>query len=111
MSNKLAVELDTDGYPTDASLEQIKNYAGDYTNLMAEIAFLFGEYGRCEFDGNHWVVSTGGWSGCEDVIEALNNNAMFWTLCWSTAKRGGHFEFDIPPNTERNAGGMGHDKA
>jgi len=89
----LYLELDTDGYPTDESLEHIKNYEGSYTELMTDIAFLFGSYGRCGFDGNHWIVITGGWSGCESIISALKENTMFWLTCWYLSKRGGHYEF------------------
>jgi len=89
----LRLELDKDGYPTDETLVQIEKYEGNFSILMAEVAFLFGTYGRCEFSGNHWTVATGGWSGCESVIEALKKNTMFWMICWQLSKRGGYYEF------------------
>jgi len=92
--SKLIIELDGE-YPTDESLGNIVGYKGDYTTLMSEIAFLFGTYGRCEFDGNHWIIATGGWSGCEDVISALKANTIFWMTCWYMSKRGGYYEFEI----------------
>jgi len=64
---------------------------------MAEIAFLFFDYGRCHqtADDDHvWTVSSGGWSGCEDVIGALGENTVFWLMCWRSSRRGGHFEFE-----------------
>ena len=93
LNGLLCLELDDDGYPTDESLEQIKNYKGSHTTLMTEVAHLFGGYGRCEFDGNHWIVATGGWSGCESVIRAMKENQMFWLICWYMSKRGGYYEF------------------
>lgn len=40
-------------------------------------------------------VSTAGWSGNEDRIEALKEN-YFWIFYWQSSKRGGHFIFEIP---------------
>jgi len=88
------LEIDSDGYPTDESLEQIKNYEGDHGDLLAEVAFLFGQYGKCRFEGNHWKISTRGWSGCESVIGAMKENKIFWMMCWYMSKRGGYYEFE-----------------
>ena len=41
-----------------------------------------------------WHVSTGGWSGHEDVISALRDNLMFWMLSWVSSTRGGHYVFE-----------------
>jgi len=87
------LELDSEGYPTDESLEEIKNYEGGGHELLAEVAFLFNVHGRCEFDGKRWMISTGGWSGCESVIGAMKENTMFWLMCWYMSKRGGYYEF------------------
>jgi hypothetical protein len=89
----LCLELDSDGYPTDESLLRIENYTGSHTKLMSEIAFLFGGYGRCEFEGDLWKIATGGWSGCESVIAALKTNRVFWTMSWQLSRRGGYYEF------------------
>ena len=89
------IELDNDGYPTDETLKQIENYKGDYSGYLAELSFLFGSYGSCEFDGNHWKISTGGWSGNEDIIEAMKKNHIFWLMCWYSSRRGGHYEFKV----------------
>ena len=91
--SELFLELDNDGYPTNKSLQQIAKYKGSYRELMKEVAFLFGGYGRCEVDGNTWKVATGGWSGCEDVISAMRANSIFWAICWQLSKRGGYYEF------------------
>ncbi len=39
-------------------------------------------------------LHTGGWSGNEDIINALKENTMFWWVYWETSKRGGHYWFD-----------------
>jgi hypothetical protein len=46
--------------------------------------------------GRRWSISTGGWSGNESLIEALQRNHIFWSLCWMKSERGGHFVFEVP---------------
>lgn len=41
-----------------------------------------------------WRVSTGGWSGHEDLIEALRQATGFWALCFWSERRGGHYVFE-----------------
>lgn len=93
--NSLSLELDNDGYPTDKSLEQIKNFKGGHGELLEEIAFLFETYGKCEAEGNTWKVATGGWSGCESVIFALQENRLFWAVCWKLSMRGRQSPLEI----------------
>jgi hypothetical protein len=38
-------------------------------------------------------LKTGGWSGNEDIINALQQNVVFWTKYWRTSKRGGFYAF------------------
>jgi hypothetical protein len=46
-------------------------------------------------DGNKYALSTGGWSGNEDLIGALQENTLFWACCWESSCRGGHYEFEV----------------
>lgn len=44
-------------------------------------------------------LSTGGWSGNEDRIDALERSGRlmdFWARYWQVTRRGGHYEFLIP---------------
>jgi len=40
---------------------------------------------------------TGGWSGNEDVINALQENILFWAMYWQKSEAGGHYYFRIMP--------------
>lgn len=101
--------FDTDGYPTDATLDTIEEWKceslSDYHDLMDYI-------GR----GWHWpdmftkeeiwddssrpvvayVFSTGGWSGNESLVGALQGNVMAQMIGAYSWKRGGHYEYRFP---------------
>ena len=38
-------------------------------------------------------LSTGGWSGNEDIVDALHHNFIFWSMYWYKSQRGGHYWF------------------
>ena len=40
-------------------------------------------------------LHTGGWSGNEDIIDAMQRNIYFWTRFWLKTERGGHYYFRI----------------
>lgn len=40
-------------------------------------------------------ISTGGWSGHEDIISALQENSLFFAMYWWATLRGGHYTFKI----------------
>lgn len=99
MENELELELDDDGYPTDGTLETIKNFVvnndEDCEKLlqMASQVWLYPDYFTKDESTKCWFVSTGGWSGNEDVIKALNENHVFWMLYWKQTRVGGHYVF------------------
>ena len=45
----------------------------------------------------HFEYHTGGWSGNEDVISALERNSLFFALYWKKSEVGGHYFFRIYP--------------
>ncbi len=75
----------------------------DYTKqgfdtLIEFIRPLFTEYGTIRGPnrlGNVYMA-TGGWSGNEDIIDALHRNVAFWGLSWQKSERGGAYWFSIP---------------
>jgi len=85
-------------YPSEDVLQIIREWPPErFGELMALVESAWSEYGRFERDGRKYTLITGGWSGNEDLIWALQKNlSLFWTLCWQESKRGGHHVFEIP---------------
>ncbi len=96
-------------YPTDAELKKIKNwdYELGFKSLVDYIESIwwmpdwgFKLYkGRDHLFKNKRVIKlqlhTGGWSGNEEIIGALQQNFMFWSLSFYKHIAGGHFWFEI----------------
>lgn len=103
--------LDEEHYPTDETELRIRKFAGDPKVLMAAIREVW-MYADCgywdeadkprEYDKtdpeivHRYRISTAGWSGNESIMDALQNNMMFWTRFWQEHRKGGHYIFDIP---------------
>jgi hypothetical protein len=92
-------------YPSDEELEKIKTWDySDYHGLMEFIQSLweFDAWGfnRLDRAAEIYMISTGGWSGNEDIIQAMESNIMFWSLYWYQSRRGGHYIF--APMTRRS---------
>jgi hypothetical protein len=90
-------DLDEDGYPTEELLERVKTWPYDkgYAGLMELVRANWQWENYFQQDGNKYALSTGGWSGNEDLIGALQENTLFWVCCWESSRRGGHYEFEV----------------
>lgn len=89
-------------YPGDIELARIEHWPhDDLRGLFEYIAerWKYPEYWHQIFDHEKGVsritCSTGGWSGNESLISALQSNLMAWMLAWSELKRGGHYKFEV----------------
>jgi len=105
--------FDGDGYPTDETLDAIAGWPHtDFPALMEFVASAW-KWGGLERkpsiieplfrpdhedDGYWWCGATGGWSGNEDIVSALNRNQMFMILCWRATVRGGYVEYHVRPS-------------
>ena len=110
-------DLDTSNpdydYPTEHSLRKIRrwDFADGYSPLMDYVKSLWWPSGwGWHQQGRHYRISTGGWSGNEDVMYALGRNFQFWSQCWKVHRAGGHYAFEIPkgvvkPNPDWQKGG------
>jgi hypothetical protein len=92
--------LDEDGYPTEAFLESIVGWRHEngFDALLqhAVKGHIYPKYWEREATDRKetvWNISTGGWSGNEAIIEALQQNIIFWAMCWYQSRRGGHHIF------------------
>ncbi len=89
--------MDENGYPTDAEIQEIKDWPTErFPALMDYVRSLwkYSEWGF-EREGDQYFLSTGGWSGNEELITALGENCFFWVMCWQSSRRGGHYLFVV----------------
>lgn len=94
-------------YPTEEELGRIRTWAdvdaSDPHGLFAYVKALWwpdgGGWGWREYtdrDGaRYYHISTGGWSGNEDIIDAMQE-ALVFVLYHVESHRGGHFLFRVP---------------
>jgi len=94
--------LDKDGCPDEASLKAIKEWDILEQGISGLLELIWENTNwadrQIEVSGKtviRYVYHTGGWSGNEDVIEALRDNLLFWPFFWQKSTRGGHFYFKI----------------
>jgi hypothetical protein len=101
--------LDDDGYPTDDALFLIENWHwSDSKGWFEFIKSIWWarDWGWTEGEEPHdwdenkkvyrYNISTGGWSGNENIIRAMEKNGggFFWHLNWVQSRRGGHYIFE-----------------
>jgi hypothetical protein len=100
--------VDEDGYPTDNALEIVRIWhwidAKGYFEFIRSIWWA-PDWGWKEKDEPHdfqkdqmvhrYYISTGGWSGNESIIRAMQENQMMWTFNWVQSRRGGHYIFEM----------------
>jgi len=100
-----------DGYPDDKEIEAIEKW--DYMDALSLIGFIeerwqYKDWGfkkkwaKDSFQKKDWVLHiemhTGGWSGNEDLINALLRNRMATVILnYRMWKAGGHYWFEFDP--------------
>jgi len=96
-------------YPEEAELQTIEQWPTD--NLVELFEYIKTRWRYADYeDANFWVekdeedegkpvkiyeIATGGWSGNEDIIEAMQKNIVFWYTAWYKTERGGKFTFKL----------------
>lgn len=85
-------------YPTKKQLRFIKKFDLLKRPVCELLDFIeqIWEYGDWGFIRKEHTLElhTGGWSGNEDIIAALKQNFLLWSMYWARHHRGGHFYFD-----------------
>jgi len=90
--------FDSDGYPTEeteANIEkwEITDPTGWITYARASWNLHYGQV-REEKDSLQFI--TGGWSGNESIISAMQRNYALWGLLWQLSERGGLYVLTAP---------------
>lgn len=98
MRDPLKPTFDADGYPTDETETAIKEWdVKDKTGWMEYIHAAWNHnYGRIWNVNDCIHMATGGWSGNESIICAMQQNFVLWFLMWESSHRGGLFAFRNP---------------
>jgi len=86
--------LDENGYPDEGSLKQITEWDLKTKDLYGLLDLIkentHWEDRQIHIKGKRVIrleYHTGGWSGNEDVIRALERNPFFWILFWQKSIR------------------------
>jgi len=87
--------FDEHGYPTENTLALIRKWDfSDYEGLARFVCAAWNsDYGLFSFMDGKLTLVTGGWSGNEEVLDALNDNQIWWVSYWQSSTRGGRYEF------------------
>jgi len=104
--------FDKDGYPTDETLDVVEHWPiatfADVGELLVYLHKAWWQPDWCwtiakrrtreKYKGaplrRLYYISTGGWSGNESLINAMEKNCLFWAFAWVSHRRGGHYIFE-----------------
>lgn len=99
---ELVRTFDECGYPSDDTLDcvsklsPLEHDAWEIVDYILSI-WIWGEMmAKIDKDKGCFQISTGGWSGNEDIITALQKS-LFWMCYWRQTRCGGHYWFEIKP--------------
>jgi hypothetical protein len=85
-------------YPIPADLFALETFEGSPEDYIKELVSTLPTYGKAslreEPDEYVLVLTTGGWSGCEEVVSTVSDT-MFSFLFHTAWKRGGWFEYRV----------------
>ena len=99
--------MDNDGYPTTEEIDEIQNWKGTMKGLADLLCELWHYpdwiHIRKRKGKTVLTMATGGWSGNEELVYALEGT-MFWAVGWLKSERGGYYEFDISTEFEADWG-------
>jgi hypothetical protein len=95
----------SDEYPTEEELHALQHFRiwnddgeQDPAKLRAFLELAKGLWNDCgivRIEDDRWSFITGGWSGNEDIIGAMSENAAPWIILWESTHRGGKHVFNL----------------
>lgn len=92
--------FDRNGYPTEDTLRMIREWEGDWTDMFEFLRAIWKYPERWSIamveDEQCYRFSTGGWSGNEELVSALEQNFFAMSLFWVSSHRGGLYYFAVP---------------
>jgi hypothetical protein len=92
----------SDRYPSEIELKAIRNWPfSDLRGLVDFVKEIWSDYGIVKVKGRTVTLVTGGWSGNEDIMWALDHNVGFLT-CWRASYAGGKHKYLLPKKHGRN---------
>lgn len=84
-------------YPSGEELKRLREWPeSDCAGALAYAAELWAYPDAVKCEGRTFTFITLGWSGNEDIIEAIGANKLLWFICWQLSERGGRFVFEAP---------------
>ena len=88
-------------YPTDKQLRAIRNWTGTFRELWDYVtaSWHWPEWGvkvKQGIEDDELELHTGGWSGNEEIIQALERSkSKFFFFFHTKWERGGHYYFEV----------------
>lgn len=106
MNNIPEICMDNEGYPTEEYLEFIKNYTYEVLPIEQMVDLICNNWqhgswgyhiGRKYKGFRKFELHTGGWSGNEEIINAITSNIWLteFNLKYYMWRTGGHYYFKI----------------
>jgi hypothetical protein len=94
-------QVSDDNYPSAEELLKVREWPyTDTAGALAFVASIWTYSNQTWREGDMAHFATGGWSGNEDLIHAMQENAMLWALTWQSSERGGKHVFRVLPPME-----------
>lgn len=102
-------------YPCDVVLRMIEQFDVTQQDIEELLSLIeneweyadLGYFKRCTNNDGLDILElhTGGWSGNEDIINAMERNGFLWGFLWWKSERGGHYWFEVKKIQKQNGGG------
>ena len=85
------------GYPTEEVLNHISQIRSgqNHKEILELVKDLWCYPNYVTVENDTYTFRTGGWSGNESLISAMQQNLLFWSFCWEMSKKGGVHVFKL----------------